>query len=82
MLHEQVVLLTVSILDMPIVPTNTALEVHAVGHGFYRVIARYGFMQPPESVADAVVFLCSATSDYMTGATLLVDGGCSLYPMD
>lgn|SRR2546426_406800 len=41
-----------------------------------------GFMQPPESVADAVVFLCSAASDYMTGATLLVDGGCSLYPMD
>ena len=41
-----------------------------------------GFMQPPESVADAVVFLCSAASDYMTGATLVVDGGCSLYPMD
>lgn len=41
-----------------------------------------GFMQPPESVADAFVFLCSSASDYMTGATLLVDGGCSLYPMD
>ncbi len=41
-----------------------------------------GFMQPPESVADAFVFLCSEASDYMTGSTLLVDGGCSLYPMD
>jgi NAD(P)-dependent dehydrogenase (short-subunit alcohol dehydrogenase family) len=41
-----------------------------------------GFMQPPESVADAFVFLCSDASDYMTGATLMVDGGCSLYPMD
>ncbi|MGA2983677.1 MAG: SDR family oxidoreductase [Terriglobia bacterium] len=41
-----------------------------------------GFMQPPESVADAFIFLCSHASDYMTGATLLVDGGCSLYPMD
>ena len=41
-----------------------------------------GFLQPPESVADALVFLCSDASDYMTGATLLVDGGCSLYPMD
>jgi NAD(P)-dependent dehydrogenase (short-subunit alcohol dehydrogenase family) len=41
-----------------------------------------GFMQPPESVAGAFVFLCSEASDYMTGATLLVDGGCSLYPMD
>jgi NAD(P)-dependent dehydrogenase (short-subunit alcohol dehydrogenase family) len=41
-----------------------------------------GFLQPPESVADAFVFLSSAASDYMTGATLLVDGGCTLYPMD
>lgn len=41
-----------------------------------------GFMQPPEAIADAMVFLCSDASDYMTGATLLIDGGCSLYPMD
>jgi NAD(P)-dependent dehydrogenase (short-subunit alcohol dehydrogenase family) len=41
-----------------------------------------GRMQPPESVADAFIFLSSSASDYMTGVTLLVDGGCSLYPMD
>jgi NAD(P)-dependent dehydrogenase (short-subunit alcohol dehydrogenase family) len=41
-----------------------------------------GALQTPESVADAMIFLCSDASDYMTGATLLVDGGCSLYPMD
>ncbi len=41
-----------------------------------------GQLQTPESVADAIIFLCSSASDYMTGATLLVDGGCSLYPMD
>jgi glucose 1-dehydrogenase len=39
-------------------------------------------MQPPESVAEAILFLSSNASDYMTGVTLLVDGGCSLYPMD
>lgn len=41
-----------------------------------------GRLQPPESVADALVFLCSPMSSYMTGATLLVDGGASLYPLD
>lgn len=41
-----------------------------------------GYLQTPESVADALVFLSSDASDYLTGATLLVDGGCSLYPMD
>ena len=41
-----------------------------------------GALQTPESVADAMIFLCSEASDYMTGATLQVDGGCSLYPMD
>jgi NAD(P)-dependent dehydrogenase (short-subunit alcohol dehydrogenase family) len=41
-----------------------------------------GTMQPPESVADAMIFLASGAADYLTGATLLVDGGCSLYPMD
>lgn len=41
-----------------------------------------GFMQPPETVAHAFLFLCSELASYMTGAVLLVDGGCSLYPMD
>jgi NAD(P)-dependent dehydrogenase (short-subunit alcohol dehydrogenase family) len=41
-----------------------------------------GFMQPPEGVAHAFLFLCSEMASYMTGAVLLVDGGCSLYPLD
>lgn len=41
-----------------------------------------GYMQPPETVAHAFLFLCSRMADYMTGSVLLVDGGCSLYPMD
>jgi NAD(P)-dependent dehydrogenase (short-subunit alcohol dehydrogenase family) len=41
-----------------------------------------GRMQPPESVANAFLFLCSDLASYMTGSVMLVDGGCSLYPMD
>jgi len=37
-----------------------------------------GEMQTPEQVARAAAFLCGPGGDYMTGSTLLVDGGCSL----
>jgi NAD(P)-dependent dehydrogenase (short-subunit alcohol dehydrogenase family) len=41
-----------------------------------------GHLQPPGSVADTFLFLLSPLASYMTGSVLLVDGGCSLYPMD
>lgn len=41
-----------------------------------------GYMQPPETVAHAFLFLCSDLANYMTGSVVLIDGGCSLYPMD
>ncbi|MCC6167901.1 MAG: SDR family oxidoreductase [Caldilineaceae bacterium] len=41
-----------------------------------------GALQDPQSVANAFLFLCSDLAAYMTGSVLLVDGGCSLYPMD
>ena len=41
-----------------------------------------GTFQSTESVAGCFSFLCSHESDYMTGATLLIDGGCSLVKRD
>ncbi len=41
-----------------------------------------GQMQPLDSVTNGFLFLCSSAADYMTGSVLLIDGGCSLYPMD
>jgi NAD(P)-dependent dehydrogenase (short-subunit alcohol dehydrogenase family) len=38
-----------------------------------------GALQTAEQVAKAAAFLCSDGADYMTGAVLLVDGGCSLF---
>jgi glucose 1-dehydrogenase len=34
----------------------------------------------PEEIASVVAFLCSSEASYMTGATLFVDGGMTLYP--
>ena len=36
----------------------------------------------PEDVASAVLYLASAESQYMTGAVLTIDGGCSLFQFD
>ncbi len=47
-LHERVVLFTVEIAGAPTVDTASAVEVHALGHGIYRAIATYGFMQTPD----------------------------------
>jgi KUP system potassium uptake protein len=51
-LHQCVVLLTVSIADTPAASFDSRVEVHALAHGFYRVIARYGFMETPDVPAS------------------------------
>jgi glucose 1-dehydrogenase len=40
----------------------------------------YGRIGEPDDVAKAVVWLASDEADYVTGATLFVDGGMTLYP--
>lgn len=40
----------------------------------------YGRIGEPEDVAEAAVWLASDRSDYVTGTTLFVDGGMTLYP--
>ncbi|WP_034857990.1 glucose 1-dehydrogenase [Sinorhizobium sojae] len=40
----------------------------------------YGRIGEPADIANAILFLASDLSDYMTGATVYVDGGMALYP--
>jgi glucose 1-dehydrogenase len=40
----------------------------------------YGRIGEPEDVAKAIVWLASDAADYVTGATLFIDGGMTLYP--
>ncbi|MCK8783931.1 glucose 1-dehydrogenase [Roseomonas sp. NAR14] len=52
------------------------------GDGAKRLLALipYGRVGEPEDVARAALFLVSDMADYVTGATLFVDGGMALYP--
>ena len=47
-LHSQVVLLTVVTEDSPRVPVQHRFEVEGYGHGFFRVILHFGFMDEPD----------------------------------
>jgi KUP system potassium uptake protein len=46
-LHEEVVLLTVVTEEVPRVPAGERITVDELSHGFYRLTARYGFMEDP-----------------------------------
>jgi KUP system potassium uptake protein len=46
-LHEKVILLTVETLEVPHVEEKDRVVVIPKGHGIYRVIIRYGFMEDP-----------------------------------
>jgi KUP system potassium uptake protein len=53
-LHERVILLTVVTSDVPYVPRDKRTELESLGHGFYRLTLRYGFMEEPD-VPDALI---------------------------
>ncbi|WP_164116847.1 potassium transporter Kup [Sphingorhabdus sp. Alg239-R122] len=46
-IHERVVILTVQIEEVPYVAAEDCQKIEDLGHGFYRLVLRYGFMQDP-----------------------------------
>src|SRR6185503_13632902 len=53
-LHERVLILNVTVEDVPHVQPANRLEVHGAGRGFHRVILHYGFMDEVDVPADLV----------------------------
>jgi KUP system potassium uptake protein len=47
-LHEKVILMSIMSEEIPAVGDDDRLECRDLGHGFYQVIARYGFMESPD----------------------------------
>ena len=77
--------ITANVLAPGIVMAGLSARIYEADPTFRSRVAQaipLGEMQSAESVAGAFYFLCSADSDYMTGATLLVDGGASLVRRD
>jgi KUP system potassium uptake protein len=80
-LHEQVVLMSIEAADVPRVQESGRLTLTEYDHGFFRIIARYGFMESPS--VPAVLQMASAlgfrfeplrTSYYLGHERLLVSG--------
>ncbi|MEB2344171.1 MAG: potassium transporter Kup [Deltaproteobacteria bacterium] len=81
MLHEQVVLLSITTEQVPAVPFGRNFEVEEVGDGFWRVQARYGFMQTPHvprllavCLAEGLAVDLDDTSYFLGRETLLTGG--------
>ena len=80
-LHPQTVLFSLQIEPVPSVNIDDNLEVRALGQGFYRVLAKVGFMQTPDvpmllkkCAAKGLVTVPMTTTYYLGRQTLLTAG--------
>ena len=61
-------------------PINTAAWSTPAAYDQLMTLVPYGRIGEPSDIAQAAVWLASDAADYITGATLFVDGGMTLYP--
>ena len=61
-------------------PINTAAWNTEAAYADLMTLVPYKRIGEPDDIAQAAVWLASDASDYVTGATLFVDGGMTLYP--
>jgi KUP system potassium uptake protein len=84
-LHEQVVLLTIITANEPLVPPAERAEVVQLSGGFWRVIARYGFMETPNvpevmrcAAAQGLAVYRGRTSYFLGRETFVATGRSTL----
>jgi KUP system potassium uptake protein len=71
-LHERVLILNVKVEDVPHVAAERRVEVHDAGHGFYRVVLHYGFMEDVDVPRDlAGIHTCGAPFNMMSTSFFL-----------
>ena len=61
-------------------PINTAAWETPAAYADLMTLVPYKRIGEPDDIAQAAVWLASDAADYVTGATLFVDGGMTLYP--
>ncbi|GAB1342568.1 potassium transporter Kup [Gemmatimonas sp.] len=77
-LHERVLLVSVKTADVPETSAAERVRVMALGHGFWRVVASYGFMQSPNvpqvlEVVDQMGIRCKPMeTSYFLGRERLI----------
>ena len=78
-LHERIVLLTVSVADQPYWPEDSRVKKEDLGHGFHRMVLRFGFMEDanvPEAMRAAAeqggkAYKMMDTSFFLSRQTLI-----------
>jgi KUP system potassium uptake protein len=79
--HEQTIFLSLLTEDVPYVPAGERTTVKPLGQGFFRVIARYGFMELPDvpavlrSIRTAELPIDPARTSYFLGREKLIPSG-------
>jgi glucose 1-dehydrogenase len=61
-------------------PINTVAWSTPHAYSALMTLVPYGHIGEPEDIARAAAWLASDEADYVTGATLFIDGGMTLYP--
>jgi KUP system potassium uptake protein len=80
-LHETVVLLSITTEELPYVADEQRLEVREIGCGVWRAVARYGYMESPdvtaliEDIRDRGAPLKPAEATYYFNREMILTGG-------